>query len=481
MRKLFLFLIILFSFIKVEAKVYYSEYSDYEEVLEKVEETDLLKTKTEEKYLIYKEDITETFYPSYTEVTDMIKTDETKIVSSEWLDSEPSQLPDKNIIKQQLYEYESMKSIRYIKLSSLINTKSTFDLSEIRILKKGKLIDFDVIGDKDYDILKDKNYNNFISFNKDEEIIIDLKQNIKIEDLMMTYHIHIKDTSDIYFTLSLMGEEKENIYASATIYSILDTINGNDFSYLIFKDHFDLVNPLYDEAKLSEEKVLGTEFNKVRLVTKYKTEDLYIKYYRVDRTYLDEYYLKPLDGYLIDYDTKKEFYYIKTRDKVEIKERLIIDNYNIKLEDFILNTTVDNIKITSNINYYKNGEYDINFILPFKVVKTKVIVDIKENYLKILKKQNKYLKALEEENRKLFIQNNELNVKLKEVLKDKDEAINEVNEKLIKYQYENKSLKSDKKELDEDFEEKSNNKFLVIILSIVSALFITIILRKKSH
>lgn len=481
MKKIVLFIILVFLTINVNAKTYYSDYSEYKLVDEKVEKSDIFDVKIEEKYLIYKEDKTEAFYPSYMEIEDMVKTDETKIVTSSWLDEKPNELIGRNIIEKIVYEYQNMKKIRYLKLTGLINSKDNLHFTELNIFNKTKKLDYEIKSNiEGIEKIKDSDLTNYVVLDKNDEIIIDLKENVDITDLAIMYHFHITETSDIYFTMELYGEEFENIYAKRTIYS---PVNINQFeypSYLIDEDHFNLENPLYEEKQISETKIKQTKFNIVNEIIKYKTEDLYIKYEKVDREYLDDYYLEPIEGYKLDLDSVKEFYYVRIRDKVEISDELIIRNYDTKLEDFIKYTTTNDIRITSNMNYYKNGTYDINFILPFKTVKEKLIVDISENYIKALEVQNNYLKELEEENKKLVINNNKLNTEIKEVLINKDKSVNEANDKIIECRYELDELKKNKQDLGEEIIEEKNYTILIIIPIILGLILLLLYLRKKS-
>jgi len=481
MKKLFLLFFGLILTVNVSAKTYYSDYSEYKLSDIKIEESDIVDTKVEVKYLMYKENKIETFYPSYIEINDMTKTNETKIETSDWLDEKPNELIGRNIIEKQFYEYQDIKKIRYVKISNLINTKTNFDFAELIILNGLEKIDYDIKSDyEDINKIKDSDLESYVTFSKDDEIIIDLKQGVYIHNLKLGFHVHIDYTSDIYFTIELFGEEFENVYAERTIFSPLNTLEDNHAMYLIDEAHFNLVNPLYEEKQLSEKYVISTKFRTINLITKYKTEDLYIKYEKIEKQYLDDYYLEPIEGYYLDLNTKKEFYYIRTRDKVEIKDNLIIDNYDTKLEDFIISTTVDNIKITSNMNYYKNGTYDINFILPFKTINEKLKVNIAENYIKALQVQNNYLKELEQKNAGLIISNNKLNTQIKEVLQNKDKSINEVNDKIIKCKYELEELKENKQELGEELNEEKDYKLLIIIPIILILLLILFFLRKKS-
>lgn len=481
MKKIILLvsLLSLLNTVKVQAKVYYSDYSEYKQTMEKMEETDLLKVKTETKYLLFKEKRIEKLYPDYMEIKDMIKTDEKELVTSDWLDEKPEELPNRKIIEQKLYEYQNMKKIRYIKINKFKNIKSTFDVAEIQIYSKDNQIDYDIISNiSNISILKDNNLEKFISFSKNDEILIDLNDGVDIYDLKIMFNLHTDSNTDVEISIELLGEE-ENVYAKTTLVSSLKITDTNYCSILLNKDHFRIYNPVYEEPVLSQDKVLAIKFRLVKEVTKYKTEDLYTKYYYINREYLDDYYVEAFDDYQLDFDTKKEFYYAKTRDMVEIKDILFIDNYDTKLEEFIINKSIDDIKITSDINYYRNGKYTVNFILPFKTIEKEVIVNINENYLNALKKQNEYLTELEQNNKKLFMINSKLNTELKEVLEDKDEQINSIRNEVIKYKYENDNLKIKKQDLEETKNDNNYQKPLVLA-SIFLLAFITFFLRNKS-
>lgn len=480
MKKIILFILISILTIKVDAKTYYSDYSEYELVNELVEKTDIIDIKVEEKYLIYKEKKMEAFYPSYMEIKDMVKTEQTKTVVSSWLNEKPIELNGRTIIEQKLYEYQNMKKIRYLKLKYFSNSAGSINFVELKIKNNTKEMDYDIKSDiKDINKIKDNDLINYIKLKESDEIIIYLKENIDINNLIIECKFWLDEDIDIAWTTELYGEEFENVYAKTINSSKVKQESDNYILYVINQSHFDLENPLYDKKSLSETKIEQNKFNIVNLVTKYKKEDLYIKYEKVEREYLEDYYTEPINGYKLDLDSIKEFYYVRKRDKVEIKDDLVIDNYDTKLEDLIVFTTTPNIKITSNMNYCKNGMYDINFILPFKTVKEKLIVDIKENYIKALEVQNNYLKQLEKENNRLIISNNKLNTEIKEILKNKDAAVNEANEKIIACKYQLQELKDDRQIIEETVDKHDYN-LLMVILMILGLLFILFILRKKS-
>lgn len=476
MKKIILFLFCLFLFNKVEAKIYYSDYSAFVQTENLLEESDLVKVKTEDRYLLFKETTKEIFYPSNMEVEDMEKTNEIKIDKSDWLKEKPEAKENRKIIEKEIYEYKDLKKIRYIKVNNIINSS----VSEIAIYEKANRILYDAktTSQTNVDVINNRNTKDYVTLKADDEIIIDLKKEIDINDLNILFSVYTPNQDYLYFTINLLGNENEEVYAFKQTKSALENDYG---SYYSVSSHFRLKNPVYEEAKLSEEKPLENKFRQISQIVGYRYEDTYTKYIKKEKEYLNDYYLDSIDGYEIDINSKKEFYYQKWRDKVEIADKLVIDNYSTKLESFILNKTTDNIKITSNINYYKNGEYDISFILPFRTIKSKVIVDIKENYLKTIKYQNEYLKELESDNKHLTIANNTLTANLKEALKEKEQIIEDTSNQLIKYSSKIEALKENKIAF-QDNASKENNIVKYVLLGVIVILIVcTILLRKKSH
>lgn len=476
MKKIILFLFCLFLSGVVEAKVYYSEYGDYELSETLVEESDVVKVKVENKYLLFKETVKEMFYPSHILVEDMENTGEVKTLKSEWLKNRPEEQENRKIIEQVIYEYKDLKKIRYIKINNIINNS----VSEIAIYEKANRIDYQAStkSQTNVDIINNKNTKDYITLEESDEIIIDLKREVNINDLNILFSTYAPNQDYFYFRINLLGEENEAVYAFKETKSALESNYG---SYYTVSSHFRLKDPVYEEAKLSLEKPSENKFRQISQVLGYQYEDTYIKYIKKEKEYLMDYYLDSIDGYEIDLDSKKEFYYKKSRDKVEIADKLVIEDYDAKLEDFILDKTVDDIKITSNVNYYKNGEYDINFILPFRTVKSKVIVDIKENYLKTLKYQNEHLKELEQDNTTLNVINNNLTTNLKEVLTEKDKIIEDTSNQIVKYKSEIEMLKDNKI----DFEKTETSKYAFFkygLLGIIIVLTVcTIFIQKKSY
>lgn len=482
MKKIVLFLMILLINTKVDAKTYYSNYSDYQSIDHLIEESDLIKIKKEDKYLLYKENRIEKFYPSYEQVNNMIKTDEIKTVISEWLDSKPIELSDRKIIEKEFFEYKDIKNIRHINLSNISYFNNNFGIYRLQVLNKNIPIDYDVnctnCEQTDLKKIKSKNPDEYFNFEKSMKVYIDLKESIAVKDLKLAFVLYSKEDKDVNASIDLLGEENSRVYLNYNLNTMIDTNFGNRCVYNLNLNGFVLKDPVY-ETFLSTDIKEVSKFSSVNKVIKYQTEDLYIKYYDISKEYLTDYFLEEIDGFKLDLDTKKTFYYFKERDKIEVLDSLTIDNYQTKLEDLVLFDSTNKLKITSNINYLKNGEYDINFILPTKIVKTKVIVDIKENYIKALKIMNEQLTLLEQTNNELFITVNNLNVKIKEVLEDTDKRIKINNDKLIKYQYDNKELKKNKTDFTEEKDSKFEIKKAFILVSIL-VLFITLnILRKK--
>ena len=108
-----------------------------------------------------------------------------------------------------------------------------------------------------------------------------------------------------------------------------------------------------------------------------------------------------------------------------IDDYLVFTDYNKKLEDLILETTVNDIKIDTNFNINKNGKYHVKFILPFMSIEKVVTVDILQNEI------------------------NEINDKLletKKQLKEKKDLLNSYKEQLTKLKQELEKSKENKEE-----------------------------------
>ena len=376
MKKI-LFLILLNLFIiPVNAKTYYGPYSEYSTFSEEViESSDTIEVIEKKVFRAYEENITYEYLENHPTGT---KTGNSKIVLGEKTTIKPENIFEEHT----LYTYLKQTD------KALIKIKNNLDKS-IYI----------------------------------EDILINGESQNKCHFLTSTYAygLNYEKNSNSY-TINIKTEFKENYSLTfSLIYNkqerIIGTITNDNQSLLIDEDII-----FYDEEELETD-------NKNEIIGKFVGEKkyyipayIYYEYKIVNLNYLDL-YLEESDEYKLDYDDYKILYSYRKRDKVDISDKIYIDSKDINLMDFVESNC--DVKFTSNINYSLNGTYKVNYITPFKTISTDVIVDIKENYINLIKEQEKALEDLKEKHDIAIYKINLKNQEIKEILNNSnDEYIN---------------------------------------------------------
>lgn len=285
MKKYLVFTIILFLFGKVYAEdIIYSEWSsEYPTNVSK------LIIRSEDRYLWYKEEISDIEYLREEEATDRIidyndmilKKSENTIVRPESFPSRQLHVGNKN------YRFKS-SDIDSIKI--VFNNLNVYELEiYIEDVKYEYLIN-------DYEFLSDSDYDSY--FNISDTL------NIKFNDKVDANKINIK----IYYESDI----DNTIYISFKSY-IYD-VYYNDFNILNSEDEILSINVRDMNAKLSQ------------LIPVYRYTDKLYKTYKITKEYTTDYY-NEMDGYIKDESTKKTFYrYIKNK-------YIIVDYYGRKVID----------------------------------------------------------------------------------------------------------------------------------------------------
>ena len=163
------------------------------------------------------------------------------------------------------------------------------------------------------------------------------------------------------------------------------------------------------------------------------------------------------------------------------EDEIIIDKKDINLKDYITFSSIpkEEIKITSNIDLNLNGTYKVNYILPFKTVVKDAIVDLKENYISLINKQNDYIKYLKDEADKSVYKVDKKNQEIKEILISSSKEKNEINEKYISCQIELKNLKDVKENFKVETKKETNNFWDLVIILLTIFFIMTIIVEIK--
>lgn len=285
MKKYLVFTIILFLFGKVYAEdIIYSEWSsEYPTNVSK------LIIRSEDRYLWYKEEISDIEYLREEEATDRIidyndmilKKSENTIVRPESFPSRQLHVGNKN------YRFKS-SDIDSIKI--VFNNLNVYELEiYIEDVKYEYLIN-------DYEFLSDNDYDSY--FNISDTL------NIKFNDKVDANKINIK----IYYESDIDN----------TIY-----ISFKSYIYDVYYNEFNILNSENETLSINV-RDMNAKLN--QLIPVYRYTDKLYKTYKITREYTTDYY-NEMDGYIKDESTKKTFYrYIKNK-------YIIVDYYGRKVID----------------------------------------------------------------------------------------------------------------------------------------------------
>lgn len=461
MKKVICFIFVLFIGLKAEAKTYYSDYSEYSDFndcyaikndLVDVETKDLYHAYIEEKNIVYLES------------QEGILTGNKKEEYTPWtLDINEIDVNKKYETKTNYY-YNKVND-KYDYLFIINPTDNYYYLEYI------------------YSYIKDTPimYTTKNTITKNNKMTVPLGIG-KIQDLKVDMHIEKRNSTNLtlYFYIS-----EDNVFNENEDILVKKIVDDTEEKVLILDDlNFLDVNELF----LEKESVSTSNNFNGRLIkkeTSYRNHLIYYEQEITNRKYLDL-YLEASEDYKLDLNDKKTLYRFRTRNKVIIEDEIIIDKKDINLKDYITFSSIpkEKIKITSNIDLNLNGTYKVNYILPFKTVVKDAIVDLKENYINLINKQNDYIKYLKDEADKSVYKVDKKNQEIKEIIISSSKEKNEINEKYISCQIELKNLKDVKENFKVETKKETNNfwDLVIIILTIffIMTIIVEIIRKKKS-
>ena len=390
MKKLLVVWLFFFSaLISVEAETFYSNYSDYSEYSdEKVEDSDIVEVKTERRYKWYQDNkILGAYYPLSTNVSGYPEVDTSDFCEgefSDWSINKPTFKNYRVIETREVYEYKDLLKARYIHFYNVRG--GNLSIGEIEIFNQDQKIDYDIIND-DSDFsnrLHDGKYDDFTNTSINNRISIYLKGEYDPKNIVIKIYLYDTTEQTKYVNVKFTNEANYSSYSLANLSMLhwfncsytstyqVQTYEGKDYAYKPVK---------YSEPKYSEEKPEEQEGRIMGIVTQYRYKDTLFRYYRIDRVYCDGYFKENPGNYQKDENNYKDFYSYRIRDKVVIDDNLVFDNYDRTLNDLILETTTNDIKIMSEFNIHKNGEYQVKFVLPFQTITKIVKVDILDNQI----------------------------------------------------------------------------------------------------
>lgn len=453
MKKILWLIFLLVLGVKVEAKeVYYSDYSNFSEFQqEEVINSDIVEVEKEERYLWYKEIQEEQDYQLYN-LEDNFSDDCYFTEYSNW-QNEKIDNPGYVYDERNVYQYKKAKSVRYIHLYNLQGSYGAFRMTELTIKVNNKEIDYkytcegclsgfdDYINNGIYD--ENKSY-----INNGGSLIIDLGKQYPLNQIEVIFYIFDLGPSDKLYTIGYSTDKKDIFIAQSYILNFADEYWDNALKVVKKITDLNISLQEWTTSETSYEIDDDTSIVDTKITKQYRYQEKWCKVYQKKKEYYQEYSNKAIDDYIYrDEESKKTFYRYRTRDKLEIDVYDITDE-NFDLNNFIV-TSTDEVKITNNIDWNKNGIYDITFTLNDLIVTKSVNLNIDSNTIdelekeilileqqisnleEDLKKQKKYyeeqLEILEEKLNNCQSDNN----CLKEILEEKELIIKNQEEQLI--------------------------------------------------
>ena len=453
MKKILWLIFLLVLGVKVEAKeVYYSDYSNFSEFQqEEVINSDIVEVEKEERYLWYKEIQEEQDYQLYN-LEDSFSDDCYFTEYSNW-QNEKIDNPGYIYDERNVYQYKKAKSVRYIHLYNLQGSYGAFRMTELTIKVNNKEIDYkytcegclsgfdDYINNGIYD--ENKSY-----INNGGSLIIDLGKQYPLNQIEVIFYIFDLGPSDKLYTIGYSTDKKDIFIAQSYILNFADEYWDNALKVVKKITDLNISLQEWTTSETSYEIDDDASIVDTKVTKQYRYQEKWCKVYQKKKEYYQEYSNKAIDDYIYrDEESKKTFYRYRTRDKLEIDVYDITDE-NFDLNNFIV-TSTDEVEITNNIDWNKNGIYDITFTLNDLIVTKSVNLNIDSNTIdelekeilileqqisnleEDLKKQKKYyeeqLEILEEKLNNCQSDNN----CLKEILEEKELIIKNQEEQLI--------------------------------------------------
>lgn len=449
MRKFYVFFLLLWICVKpAYAKTYYGEYGDYTKYSEEeISASDVLKVESKNFYHAY----TEKIGYEYLEDSLYEKTGNFSTEYSNWYTNADS-LDGKHLMEGcNMYTYKPYKELKYFYLKNL-SEKMHIDSIKAYDTKTGNIL----MQNDDFTM-----YSNdiFIFYITKEYSLANLKIHLSIDK---------QSFKDAKLTLS-MNNEDDPFSNKILVQTIQDKTNKENIELSI--DNFSDVEDLFlntTATSYCDKYVNGKIINASPIY-----RNIFIKYeYKViTKEYMDLYIDEENANYKLDYNDYKTYYRYKIRDKVVLNDNMIIENKDVDLNNFIMESTLNDIKITSNLNLNVNGIYDINFILPFKTVSTTVKVDIKENYLNALKVQEQYVDYLLDAAETANYSVDQKNSEIKETIIDSTKEINRLKEEINNYKTKIKILE-ERQDIEKETETDKQSINIFLILLCLTVIFV---------
>ena len=385
----------------VDAKVYYSDYSDFSQFQEEeVFPSDTVDVIKEKMYLWYKNVNKLGDYKLYNNV-DSFSNDCYMTEFTDWSNQKIDNA-GYNYEERNAYYYTMAKGIRYIHLYNLQGSYGSFRIPELDIQYKDKSIKYTYTCNGCLEGFDDYINNGIYEENESYianggSLIIDLGKEYPFHLIDVIFYIFDLGNSDKTYTIGYSTDKENLLYYKQYVLQFSDEYWSNAVKRFHNSDEIDDSIWKYNETYVglrNNDFVINKES-----IKQYRYQEKWCKVYETFKEY-SEYSKEPIEDYIyrVD-DSLKYFYSYRVRDKLEldIKE---ITSKDFNLNDFIV-TSTDEVLINDDINWDKNGIYNVSFKLNNINVTEEVVLNVESNTISELTEKIKYL---EEQLNKLKIE-----------------------------------------------------------------------------
>lgn len=476
--------------------VYYSRYSDFKNYEEKIViDSDLINIVKKRMFKYFWEEKTGDYFLINENPSSYPYLDESNYIIKSFTDWDyfiPEEKINRVVESKDIYQYREMKEVRYIHFNNFLGGNNRLNITEIKVMAGDNVVNYSV-----YCEGCNNNFNTYVN----NFIVHEVKSHVSLDgyirldlndyyplDSLKVYVYFFDDTTfekriSIYYTRDeeLQFDGNTNIYAHNLVRSFFTHKSNDEIHELVFDINFVLFkNPEFTELKYSEHPVNSSKTRSVNKTKLYRYQDTYFYYYDLIKNYLDGYYESNPD-YIKDENNYIDYLIYQTRDRLIIDKDIIINNDNITVDDFIKSTS--SYEILGDIDYSKNGVYQIKVLFDNLEIDRSVYVDKRENIneenniledesLTVVKKQSD---KFDKKNKNEIKVSNKNNEKGEENLKYTNYFIKEESEKPVINNYTDKIIVNEK---------NSKGKFFFmfsLILLIISLIILIVFLVKKNR
>lgn len=459
MKKIIVGIVIFMMGINViRAKTYYSDYSEFSDYSSvPVLESDTVNVETETWYKWYREEKELGPYQNqYVYNPDYPLVDLQDSIEGEWGPwgyEKPEIILERILQRRSVYLYQDMKEVRYLHFFGLSGSNQRFYISELEVYVNGNKVDYTITCDNCSEYFKQSIQN---GNTKETDVYVDNGVEFRI-DLnnyypadTITFDLYLFDTGydqkDYRVKMTRDKDEDPNVYfegywIQCFTYQSADEIVPvhHSIDQMVRKD------PEWYDQKESLEPI---EETKVRMVEE-RDQYRYIDYrqyrcYRIKRIYQDGYGKSGTEEFpFFDADDSMQYYRYRVRDKLVLKEPLVIDQVTMNMQDLILESTKP-VDMEGFVDFTRNGEYSITFKMDDLVVTENITVDILENDLRQYEELVIELERIIDEQQKVIEQLQLEKQQLEEVILTEQEMADILREQLISLEDELTNLKQEK-------------------------------------